>query len=177
MKYAVANVQGFLSGKRFIPKEFSMKLQDDGFLHMLVKTPISWNDLHAKEKRTVVFLMNKYHNLQFDNVEGEENYVTYGELTKIIENVLIDGIYDKLYVKGYDTERFMRDIVSKIYNLRRWNQDEASNLKIINLENFQDCPKVTKDFNDCTYHMYPIKCVCSKINVLNLYNYVNSFLP
>lgn len=160
MKFAVINTQGFTYNEYFIPKEFSI-IWDNKNLHVLVKSPIYFNQLCDKDKRSAHYLINYHHGLLFNS--KVHDCIEEKDLLQFIERELVNKNYNTIYVKGANIQRYLLE------NINIVNQ-----LQIVNLENDSNCPKIVKEsIKDCIYHINDDRdYVCSLTNCKTLYEYI-----
>lgn len=172
MKFVCVDLQGFYFEKRpkMILKELTI-VNSEKVSHYVFKPSISIGSLSENEKKTVRYLENHHHHLQYQGgIVEPENIEDI-----IIKDILQEGV-DKIYVLGCIKQQFLKEIFSTI---QTWRGDYEQLPLVVNLERtlLSNIPKIDKNVPLCNHHISNKKCVCSKRNALKINDYVCSLLP
>lgn len=147
----VLDIQCFKLDKELIVKEFACT---DGFSvkHVTFKPPFPFRCLrNGHAKRSVCWLEQKYHGLSWSS-----GNVKLCELRAILQR--LSQIYEVLYVKGRQKQKFLQHFVPNVENIEDYYDDVPS------LRNFTQIPA-------CFDHDLE-KCHCALRNVYMLHKYL-----
>ena len=159
MKLVAIDVQGFHINSKFVPKEVSVKCSDQ-ILHLLIKSPVPFEELSISDKKHVRFLEARHHGLSYSS-----GHICIEDIPSILEKYLVTA--DFIYVKGHQKVEFARDILNGQFLG-----------KIVNVETCENPPKFELDFPMCLHHHFnDRKVMCSLRNVELLYGWLFNILP
>lgn len=169
MKLIVVDIQGF-NLPEFYPKEISF-INGQQQTHYLLQPPFPYAELSFDIRKQVKYLENHHHGLKYSS-----GYVSYDVLDDILNDYILNGEVDMVYVKGHQKQEFLE---KKLLELSAENSSAVPS--VINVEHINTCidepPKFVKDIPYCLNHYPNCKYMCSLRNSLKLYNWLHSNLP
>lgn len=145
----IADVQGFIVNNQFIPKELCYTCDGLTTRTVTFKSTAKFRELNLKDRKQTQWLQHNHHGLMYNSGEAPLE-----ELGKIIPECVINII-----VKGSQKSTFFKQVFPMC--------------NIIDLENDQNCVILEKTLHNCKNHFVD-KCLCSKVNVVTLVNYLNN---
>lgn len=151
----VIDLQGFLSNPiDFIPKELTIYKGKNEVFTYLFKPKLKFKELRVHDKRQVHWLEQNHHCLKYDDSGNYENQLEEKEIGNILRRTISNK--DIIYVRGDLKQKFLMRYL---------------NCAIINLEYWNDCPQLSKEYHNCHNHTHNFS-FCSKSNAKRLYNFL-----
>jgi hypothetical protein len=144
------DIQGFIVGGNFEPKELCVGYGDDKIYSFLFTPSTPFNKIDSYEKKSITWLEKNHHGLRYS-----DGIILQSKLGSIIRRCNSDGV---IYVKDHQKKELLERFLPTS--------------TIINLEHDLDCPVFAKCYHNCLYHDLNYS-YCAIDNVKVLKKYIN----